>query len=721
MQQSPSSTCSTAGGTTRQVVVVVETTRATRTTRATSSSSSSSSFSWWTTPTITSMIVIFVACHDVVISHAGAFAVTSSWSYSSVLSSPLPQPRRRPPAATSTAIVLIRGGGGGGGGGSGAASCINSSTSSSTNSGSSSGSGSSGRSSSRKITSSLAASASVTAAADDAASSSHSAPPRGGGARRGDTAMLPLEPPARPTIAQYQKFALPCLALWIAGPLLSLVDTAFVGLSGSSDQSARQLAALGPATTFFDGATYLFAFLNVATTNLYSSARAKSGERSVEAESVVRTAARVATNCGIGLLFFLLVTSRPLLRLYIGSRAADTPGLLDAAADYVAIRSLSMPTTLLLGVLQAALLGAKDSVTPLIAILYSTVVNVIGDYILVSRCKMGLQGAAIATTVAQWASTLALLGPARRRLLSSSTNPSLDLWKPKPKMDANGDPVAVAEGHVSGRAFLSFAAPVLTLILGKLAAFGFMTNAAAGVPGQPTPLAAHQIVLSLLFFCSPFLEVISQTAQTFLPPFLAPVYEHMNQQKAINPDYDSKKDVRATAWFTASHHVGTRLLGLSLVTALGIAGIASLVPAFFGNIITSDKTVQMAVKPLARQLFFGTLFWAPVAVSEGILLARRELSFLASVYLVSTALLPPALLMVKFRDGDVGQVWSCFVVFQIFRAICFTMRIWGPGLWQRMGIMKKKSTTGSSNTINAEASSSSTTNAANAPEIPPPP
>ena len=48
---------------------------------------------------------------------------------------------------------------------------------------------------------------------------------------------------------------------------------------------------------------------------------------------------------------------------------------------------------------------------------------------------------------------------------------------------------------------------------------GFMTNAAAGLPGQPATLAAHQIALSLFFFASPFMEVISQTAQTFLPSY----------------------------------------------------------------------------------------------------------------------------------------------------------------------------------------------------------
>ena len=62
---------------------------------------------------------------------------------------------------------------------------------------------------------------------------------------------------------------------------------------------------------------------------------------------------------------------------------------------------------------------------------------------------------------------------------------------------------------------------MLTLILGKIAAFGVMTHVAAALPAKES-LAAHQIILSLFFFISPFLEVISQTAQAFLPPFFTP-------------------------------------------------------------------------------------------------------------------------------------------------------------------------------------------------------
>ena len=337
-----------------------------------------------------------------------------------------------------------------------------------------------------------------------------------------------------------------------------------------------------------------------------------------------------------------------------------------------------MPTSLLLGVVQAACLGAKDSVTPLIAILYSTIVNVVGDFLLVKQFGMGLRGAAIATLLAQWAATLALLGPARQRLVRDH---KLGIWK-KPPQTADS---------IESKSFLGFAAPVLTLILGKLAAFGFMTNSAAAVPGQPTPLASHQIILSLFFFASPFMEVISQTAQTFIPPYLAPISDHIARRKKGRQSYDATTDSVTIPWKNAAFDVATWLLKLGFISGLVIASLVSLVPARYGNLLTSDGVVQEAVRPLAKYLWAGAFLTAPVAVSEGVLLAQRQLKFLAAVYVVSTALLPSALVRVKLIGGNVEQVWACFAVFQLFRASLFAGRIWtGPVLKKIAGLFGGK-------------------------------
>jgi hypothetical protein len=169
--------------------------------------------------------------------------------------------------------------------------------------------------------------------------------------------LAPLRNP--PSNLALFKFYFPCLALWISGPLLSLVDTSFIGLSSSTAaaaaaagglSSASQLAALGPATTFIDGSLYLFAFLNVATTNLYASALATAsaaaasssstvatrrriirlGNEELPGESVVRTAAKTSLYAGILLMLLLLAVAQPLIALYIGPEACSASlGLLE--------------------------------------------------------------------------------------------------------------------------------------------------------------------------------------------------------------------------------------------------------------------------------------------------------------------------------------------------------------------------------------------------------
>jgi Na+-driven multidrug efflux pump len=178
------------------------------------------------------------------------------------------------------------------------------------------------------------------------------------------------------------------------------------------------------------------------------------------------------------------------------------------------------------------------------------------------------------------------------------------------------------------------------------------------------------------------MEVISQTAQTFMPPYFAPANDYIDRKRKSNPKYDPSKDGAVQLWLEAAFSVGTHLLKYGFVMASVVASLVALVPAYYGGMLTSDPTVRNAVKPLAKYLWAGAFLTAPVAVSEGVLLARRELKFLATVYLLSTLLLPPALLRVKILGGNVEQVWACFAVFQLFRAACFAGKIWARPVWK---------------------------------------
>jgi len=190
---------------------------------------------------------------------------------------------------------------------------------------------------------------------------------------------------------------------------------------------------------------------------------------------------------GIEMMGFLLKYGRALISIYLGPNAASNPTILESAVRYFQIRSLSLPVYLLGNVLQASLLGAQDSVTPLIAIVCSTVINVVGDFVGVLKLAYGLAGAAVATTAAEVIEKCALLGPSRKKLLSPNTIKGFGILPPYGAKD---------ESSQSTRAFLKFVAPVLTLIFGKIAAFGVMTHVAAALPGEAT-LASHQILLSI--------------------------------------------------------------------------------------------------------------------------------------------------------------------------------------------------------------------------------
>ena len=70
--------------------------------------------------------------------------------------------------------------------------------------------------------------------------------------------------------------------------------------------------------------------------------------------------------------------------------------------QYTSIRALGAPAVLVSMVAQAALLGAKDSVTPLVVTLAAGLINFLLDILLVPFFKWGISGAAIATVAAEF-------------------------------------------------------------------------------------------------------------------------------------------------------------------------------------------------------------------------------------------------------------------------------------------------------------------------------
>ena len=154
-----------------------------------------------------------------------------------------------------------------------------------------------------------------------------------------------------PSTVELLRFAGPALVIFLAAPLMSIVDTIFVGrVAGSS-----QLAALNPAVTIVDSTILLFSFLPKATTGLVSRALSPSssslalspsGIGREEAGRVLACSLKVAFASGLLLLLVLTACADGLLARLLSSSSDDGGSLGLLAARYVRIRALSLPCVL---------------------------------------------------------------------------------------------------------------------------------------------------------------------------------------------------------------------------------------------------------------------------------------------------------------------------------------------------------------------------------------
>ena len=98
---------------------------------------------------------------------------------------------------------------------------------------------------------------------------------------------------------------------------------------------------------------------------------------------------------GITLNILSIYTIPTLIKLLF----KPTTAVLTSAVTYFKIRMLSLPFTLANYVIVGFSLGTQHILAPIISIIISLLINICGDYIFISIFKLGLKGAAIATTL----------------------------------------------------------------------------------------------------------------------------------------------------------------------------------------------------------------------------------------------------------------------------------------------------------------------------------
>jgi MATE family multidrug resistance protein len=207
------------------------------------------------------------------------------------------------------------------------------------------------------------------------------------------------------------RLAVPALGALAIDPLLTLADTAFVARLG-----VAELAALGVDSAILGFAFFAFNFLAYVTTPLVAQAL---GRDDVEgAKKWVGDALALAVGLGI----IVAVTLLFLAPLFVGLMGAEDP-ISGPAVDYLRIRAFATPAVLIVLAGHGAFRGYHDTRTPLLVAAIVNGVNLVLDPVLIFGFGWGLQGAAIATVVAQWLGAVLFVRMlSRREMLSRHQN-----------------------------------------------------------------------------------------------------------------------------------------------------------------------------------------------------------------------------------------------------------------------------------------------------------
>jgi Na+-driven multidrug efflux pump len=269
-----------------------------------------------------------------------------------------------------------------------------------------------------------------------------------------------------PEYKELLKFAMPTLGIWLLQPILSLIDTTVVGLSGTT--TIAELAALGPGIGWVDSTSYLFNFMGVAMTTLFSTALRDRDE--LRSKQVLSNGITLSLVFGI----FLLILQYTLAPWAVGVLAGSSRLSVPFAVQYARIRSFAAPAALFTIVAQAAFLASKDSITPLYAVIVGGIVNVLGDLFLVTMRGGGLAGAAWATALSQYAGAIFLFFTALSTQYKKMKGQKM-VW---PSLS-------------QCKQFLEFCGPVFFVLLMKSFLWTFSTFA-VGTAGA-IDLAAHQV------------------------------------------------------------------------------------------------------------------------------------------------------------------------------------------------------------------------------------
>lgn len=421
--------------------------------------------------------------------------------------------------------------------------------------------------------------------------------------------------------------AVPALGALAVEPLVSIVDTIFVGRLG-----VVPLAALGINTSVFSLAFVVFNFLAYGTTPLVARAVGR-GDRAAAGRVTVQ-ALVLAGAIGAIALVVLEALARPVV-LVMG---ASGP-VVEPAVEYLRIRALAGPAVLVATAGHGAFRGYHDTRTPLAVSLGLNLVNLVLDPLFIFGFGWGLAGAAWASAIAQWSGAAAflwlILGPRREAL-------GIEPVVPRP-----GELVPLL--RIGGE----LATRTLSLV-------GTMTLATAVAARVGTvAVAAHQVAGQIWLFLALVIDSIAIAGQAMIA----------RHRGAGDP--------------AAARAAANRLLGWGLALGIAIGTAFFLLQPFLPRLFTRDPAAIAAVRRILPFVVFMQPLNALVFVWDGVFLGAERFRFLAAQMLAAAVVAAAVLLSVRPMGWGLVGVWWGIVALMLVRAATLATAYARPGALAR--------------------------------------
>ncbi|MFK7988230.1 MAG: MATE family efflux transporter [Sandaracinaceae bacterium] len=432
---------------------------------------------------------------------------------------------------------------------------------------------------------------------------------------------MPAPLSERTTASDILALALPALGSLAADPLVSLVDTMFVGrIDGTA------LGALGVCSAVFGLAFFVFNFLSTGVTPLVASAVGR-GDRD-EAGRWIMQALTLAVILGLLATAALEGLTEPILS-GMGARGA----LWAPSETYLRIRALATPAVLLITVGHGAFRGHQNTRTPFWLTLGLNVVNLVLDPLLIFGLGWGIAGAAWATTIAQWVGAVGFLAA---------------VFAP------SGLGVRFAIPKLRDLAPLLKVGSALSLRTFALVSTFTLATAVATRIGERA-VAAHQVVAQIWLFLALVVDSVAIAGQALVGRLLGQGER------------------------TEARRVADRLLRWGLVLGLVLGAVFWALGPILPGWFTDEAAILRDVDTVYIFVIVSQPIGALVFVWDGLFMGAQDFRFLAAQMLLSAAAGAAVLLSVIPMGWGLTGVWWGMIALLSARLLTLGWRYWLGG------------------------------------------